>query len=84
MQFSPETLFQTVQGQAQGDKTKEPQGHQGPAVVPQKFKLDKSFIEKILEFETSSPLLRNTIMIYKCFKSSGLSFALPHGNILVG
>ena len=48
----PETLFQTVIGAGQGAKT----GHQRTG--HEKFKIHESFIRKVLEFETSSPLLR--------------------------
>ena len=55
MEFSPETLFKTVEGKPQGQKTKDAQ---------HKFKIDQAFIQKVLEFETSSPLLRNDMFSY--------------------
>ena len=55
MGFSPETLFKTVEGKPQGQKTKDAQ---------HKFKIDQAFIQKVLEFETSSPLLRNAMFSY--------------------
>ena len=57
MEFSPETLFKTVEGKPQGQKTKDAQDQH-------KFKIDQAFIQKVLEFETSSPLLRNAMFSY--------------------